>query len=163
MPHRKLASLQPPVKPVVTGKFSLSAAEIAIFTVACSVLRFTPGATSFTSTSREPPPISTVLRNNETVSFFRCSSFVSSGQRMSMTISQASGTMLEARPPSIMSTLKVVSASIRPYAGKACNASAASIMALIPFSGSRPAWALLPFTVSFRLTALGDALKMAPG
>ena len=53
--------------------------------------------------------------------------------------------MFRASPPEMVPMLATVSSSIRPN-GMAAMASAATLMALIPFSGSTPAWTFLPWT-----------------
>ena len=59
------------------------------------------------------------------------------------------GTMLRASPPTNVPMFATVSSSIRPSC-IAATASAATLMALMPFSGSTPACAFLPWKVMVR-------------
>ena len=70
-----------------------------------------------------------------------------SAERHSARKEHEAGTPLRMTPPLITPTLAVVSWSRRPRRSAAI-ARAAAWMALIPFSGSIPAWAARPVTVT---------------
>ena len=68
---------------------------------------------------------------------------------------------MRASPLVIVPMFATVSSSIRP-SGMAAIASAATFMALMPFSGSTPACTFFPWTVIVRYTEVGAQYVIAP-
>jgi purine-nucleoside phosphorylase len=93
--------------------------------------------------SARAPHASTCPRMASTMVRASSSAFSWSALRHSARKEARSGTPLRIRPPSMTPTFAVVSSSMRPSC-RAVTARAAARMALIPFSGSMPAWAALP-------------------